>query len=200
MLSSSLLIISLTLLAVLGVTPARAADGGIAWQGWSETAFAQAKRENRFVLLDLGAAWCHWCHVFEKIMQVQTEYLRIYALSCRELGDVRYRRSGRGDQPVRPDISPEPVGRVPREPGRGCRQRSACRGVLRAGGCGPAPARHPVRRPPPLRARERLDDRRARHASRRHRGAGLPRRCAGGHPLGPGPSGPAQRRLPPRCR
>jgi uncharacterized protein len=47
------------------VTPARAA-GGIAWQGWSETAFAQAKRENRFVLLDLGAVWCHWCHVMER--------------------------------------------------------------------------------------------------------------------------------------
>ena len=66
MLSSSLLIISLTLLAVLGVTPARAADGGIAWQGWSETAFAQAKRENRFVRLDLGAVWCHWCHVMQR--------------------------------------------------------------------------------------------------------------------------------------
>jgi hypothetical protein len=66
MLSSSLLIISLTLFTLLDVTPARAADGGIAWQGWSESAFAQAKRENRFVLLDLGAVWCHWCHVMER--------------------------------------------------------------------------------------------------------------------------------------
>ena len=38
MLGPSPLIISLTLFALLGVTPARAADGGIAWQGWSETA------------------------------------------------------------------------------------------------------------------------------------------------------------------
>jgi uncharacterized protein YyaL (SSP411 family) len=66
MLSSSLLIISLTLFALFGVIPARAADGGIAWQDWSETAFAQAKRENRFVLLDLGATWCHWCHVMDR--------------------------------------------------------------------------------------------------------------------------------------
>ena len=29
-------------------------------------AFAQATRENRFVLLDLGAVWCHWCHVMER--------------------------------------------------------------------------------------------------------------------------------------
>ena len=64
--SSSPLIISLTLVALLGVTPARAADSGIVWQDWSETAFAQAKRENRFVLLDLGAVWCHWCHVMER--------------------------------------------------------------------------------------------------------------------------------------
>jgi uncharacterized protein YyaL (SSP411 family) len=44
----------MTLFALLGVTPARAADSGIAWQGWSETAFVQARQENRFVLLDLG--------------------------------------------------------------------------------------------------------------------------------------------------
>lgn len=66
MLRVSLLTISLTVVALLGVTPAWAADGGIAWQGWSQTAFDQARRENRFVLLDLGAVWCHWCHVMER--------------------------------------------------------------------------------------------------------------------------------------
>ena len=29
---------------------------------WSDAVFAQAKQENRFVLLDLEAVWCHWCH------------------------------------------------------------------------------------------------------------------------------------------
>ena len=66
MLSPSSLIISMTPFGLLGVTPARAAHGGIAWQGWSETAFAQAKREHRFVLLDPGAVWCRWCHVMER--------------------------------------------------------------------------------------------------------------------------------------
>jgi hypothetical protein len=47
MLSCSLLIMSLTLFALLGATPARAADDGITWQGWSEAAFAQAKRPPR---------------------------------------------------------------------------------------------------------------------------------------------------------
>ena len=35
----------------------------ITWHAWSDEIFAQAKRENKFVLLDLEAVWCHWCHV-----------------------------------------------------------------------------------------------------------------------------------------
>ena len=34
---------------------------GLAWRPWSEQLFAQAKREKRFILLDLEAVWCHWC-------------------------------------------------------------------------------------------------------------------------------------------
>ncbi len=37
----------------------------IAWQDWSDGAFAQARREHKFVLLDLHAVWCHWCHVMD---------------------------------------------------------------------------------------------------------------------------------------
>lgn len=33
------------------------------WQSWSNDVFAQARQEHRFVLLDLEAVWCHWCHV-----------------------------------------------------------------------------------------------------------------------------------------
>jgi thioredoxin-related protein len=39
----------------------------IAWQPWSDSVFSQAKREGRFVLLDLGTVWCHWCHVMEEV-------------------------------------------------------------------------------------------------------------------------------------
>jgi uncharacterized protein YyaL (SSP411 family) len=35
------------------------------WQPWSDAVFTQAKREKRFVLLDLEAVWCHWCHVMD---------------------------------------------------------------------------------------------------------------------------------------
>jgi uncharacterized protein YyaL (SSP411 family) len=37
----------------------------IAWQPWSDSVFIQAKREHKFVLLDLHAVWCHWCHVMD---------------------------------------------------------------------------------------------------------------------------------------
>ena len=40
---------------------------GIEWREWSDEIFAQAEKQNRFVLLDLGAVWCHWCHVMEEI-------------------------------------------------------------------------------------------------------------------------------------
>ncbi len=38
----------------------------IAWQSWSDEVFAQAKREQKLVLLDLEAVWCHWCHVMDQ--------------------------------------------------------------------------------------------------------------------------------------
>src|SRR6058998_719865 len=35
----------------------------IYWHEWGEEAFATARRENKPILLDIGAVWCHWCHV-----------------------------------------------------------------------------------------------------------------------------------------
>jgi uncharacterized protein YyaL (SSP411 family) len=42
------------------------APAKIAWQPWSEAAFDRAKIDRKLVLLDLGAVWCHWCHVMDK--------------------------------------------------------------------------------------------------------------------------------------
>src|SRR5438046_1263871 len=33
---------------------------------WGEEAVATAKRENKPILLDIGAVWCHWCHVMDR--------------------------------------------------------------------------------------------------------------------------------------
>ena len=36
------------------------------WQPWGETAFAQARREDKPILLSIGYSTCHWCHVMER--------------------------------------------------------------------------------------------------------------------------------------
>ena len=36
------------------------------WQPWGEAAFARARAEDKPVLLDIGAVWCHWCHVMDR--------------------------------------------------------------------------------------------------------------------------------------
>ena len=38
----------------------------IRWHEWGEQAFAAAQRENKPILLDIGAVWCHWCHVMDR--------------------------------------------------------------------------------------------------------------------------------------
>ena len=36
------------------------------WSGWGDDLFTRATAEKRFVILDLEAVWCHWCHAMEK--------------------------------------------------------------------------------------------------------------------------------------
>src|SRR5271169_524657 len=38
----------------------------IRWHEWGDDAFAAAQRENKPILLDIGAVWCHWCHVMDR--------------------------------------------------------------------------------------------------------------------------------------
>ena len=38
----------------------------IHWHEWGPEAFAAAQRENKPMLLDIGAVWCHWCHVMDR--------------------------------------------------------------------------------------------------------------------------------------
>ena len=38
----------------------------IRWHEWGEEAFAAARGENKPMLLDIGAVWCHWCHVMDR--------------------------------------------------------------------------------------------------------------------------------------
>jgi len=43
-----------------------AAHQPIDWYEWGESAFARAKAEDKPILLDIGAVWCHWCHVIDR--------------------------------------------------------------------------------------------------------------------------------------
>ena len=36
------------------------------WYEWGDEAFARAKAEDKPILLDIGAVWCHWCHVIDR--------------------------------------------------------------------------------------------------------------------------------------
>ncbi len=36
------------------------------WHAWGEAAFARAQAEDKPILLDIGAVWCHWCHVMDR--------------------------------------------------------------------------------------------------------------------------------------
>ncbi len=38
----------------------------VQWHEFGEEAFAAARTANRPVLLDIGAVWCHWCHVMDR--------------------------------------------------------------------------------------------------------------------------------------
>src|SRR5262250_1629911 len=38
----------------------------IQWHEWGEEAFAEARTANKPMLLDIGAVWCHWCHVMDR--------------------------------------------------------------------------------------------------------------------------------------
>jgi uncharacterized protein len=42
-----------------------AAHQPVNWFPWSPQAFAAATADDKPVLLDIGAVWCHWCHVMD---------------------------------------------------------------------------------------------------------------------------------------
>jgi uncharacterized protein YyaL (SSP411 family) len=38
----------------------------VEWKEWGAEAFALAQAEDKPILLDIGAVWCHWCHVMDR--------------------------------------------------------------------------------------------------------------------------------------
>jgi len=87
---------TILLAASLDATTPPKKAGAIAWQSWSDAAFEQAKREKKFILLDLEAVWCHWCHVMDETTYKTPE---VIALIQSKYIPVRV------DQDSRPDLS-----------------------------------------------------------------------------------------------
>ena len=51
----------------------------INWRDWSDEAFEQAEREDKLILLNITAAWCHWCHVMDRTTYSDAEVAEILA-------------------------------------------------------------------------------------------------------------------------
>jgi hypothetical protein len=75
-----------------------AAHQPVAWYEWGEEAFARARAEDKPILLDIGAVWCHWCHVIDRESYENPE---IAALINRHFIPVKVDRDERPDVDAR---------------------------------------------------------------------------------------------------
>lgn len=67
----------------------------VAWQAWGEEALNQAKAEDKPILLSIGYAACHWCHVMEhesfedkEVAQIMNENYVCIKLDREERPDI----------------------------------------------------------------------------------------------------------------
>jgi uncharacterized protein len=54
-----------------------AAEQPIDWYPWGPEPFELARRTGRPILLDIGASWCHWCHVMDEGTYSDPEVARL---------------------------------------------------------------------------------------------------------------------------
>ena len=93
----------------------------VRWHEWSEEAFARARAEDKPVLLDIGAVWCHWCHVMDResyenadVASIINDHFVAVKVDRDERPDVdtRYQAavaaiSGQGGWPLTAFLTPE---------------------------------------------------------------------------------------------
>lgn len=72
-----------------------AAAGPVRWQPWSEATLKLARKLERPLLIDLGAVWCHWCHVMDETTYADPE---VAALINRDYVPIKI------DADARPDL------------------------------------------------------------------------------------------------
>ncbi len=54
-----------------------AARQPVHWNEWGDRAFEKARQEDKPILLDIGAVWCHWCHVMDRESYENEEVARL---------------------------------------------------------------------------------------------------------------------------
>ena len=54
-----------------------AAEQPVEWYPWGAEPFELARRTRRPILLDIGASWCHWCHVMDEGTYSDPEVARL---------------------------------------------------------------------------------------------------------------------------
>lgn len=69
-------------------------DNPVDWQEWNEAALARARAENRPILLSIGYAACHWCHV---MAHESFENPEIAAVMNRHFVNIKVDREERPD-------------------------------------------------------------------------------------------------------
>lgn len=98
-----------------------AAEQPVEWYAWGEEAFRKAREEGKPILLDIGAAWCHWCHVMDResyenpeVARTINEHFVPVKVDRDEHPDVdiRYQRavsaiSGQGGWPLTAFLTPD---------------------------------------------------------------------------------------------
>mgnify|MGYP000113670116 CR=1 FL=1 len=99
------------LLAALAVVPACTRGDGAAgtsspedlaahaqtdWAAWEPESFARAKADDRIILINVVASWCHWCHVMDEDTYADPE---IAALLAEHFVTIRV------DSDARPDVA-----------------------------------------------------------------------------------------------
>ena len=93
----------------------------IQWHEWGSEVFEIAQRENKPMLLDIGAVWCHWCHVMDResyddpaIAAIVNEHFVAVKVDRDERPDIdsRYQAavqavSGQGGWPLTAFLTPD---------------------------------------------------------------------------------------------
>lgn len=54
-----------------------AESAGVRWNEWEAGALARAGAEGKLIFLDIGATWCHWCHVLDRTSLADPRVIRL---------------------------------------------------------------------------------------------------------------------------